>query len=130
MKHRARHLASSTIVPARPQPATVTNREPLSATLYPLVGYQRLAIRVIQQALRDLDCASPNLRETAHVFLAGNPLLFLWCDVADIGPARVMARAAQMPPLPHCRSGTLRTGPEGQAPSGIAKLARARASVS
>jgi hypothetical protein len=76
MKHRARQLASSTIMPARPQPATVVgvpDREPLSATLYPLVGYQRLAIRVIQQALRDLDCASPNLRETAHVFLAANP---------------------------------------------------------
>lgn len=116
MKHRSHRPAPSTIAPARtPSPATVTRGglEPEPLSLYPLVGYQRLAIRVIQLALRDLHCASPELRQTARVFLGGDPLLFLWCDLADIGPAQVMARAGHVQP---------------SAP--IARLATARASVS
>lgn len=87
--------------------------EALSASLPPREGYQRLAIRVIQLALRDLNCASPALRESARVFLGGDPLLFLWCDIADIGPARVMARAGRV-----------------QASAPTARLASARDSVS
>jgi hypothetical protein len=82
----------------------------------PMVGYRRLAIRVIELAFRDLDCASPDLRRSAREFLTGHPLLFLWCDLADIRPARVIARAGTAPP---------------QTPAdALTKLATARSSVS
>jgi hypothetical protein len=81
-----------------------------------MVGYRRLAIRVIELAFRDLDCASPDLRHSARVFLTGHPLLFLWCDLANIRPARVIARAGGAAP---------------QTPAGaLTKLAIARSSVS
>ncbi len=116
MKPRSHRPAPSTIAPLRTlSPTTVTpgGLEPERLSLYPLVGYQRLAIRVIQLALRDLHCASPELRQSARVFLGGDPLLFLWCDLADIGPARVMARAGHVQPS-----------------TPMARLASARASVS
>ena len=82
----------------------------------PMVGYRRLAIRVIELAFRDLECASPDLRSSARVFLTGHPLLFLWCDLADIRPARVIARAGRA---------------TGQTPAGaLTKLASASSSVS
>ena len=55
--------------------------------------YRRLAIRVIELALRDLTapaCAATD-RETARAFLAGSPMLCHWCHVADIDPRRVVA---------------------------------------
>jgi hypothetical protein len=116
MKPRSHRPAPSTIAPVHtPSPTTVATGgpEPDLLSLFPLVGYQRLAIRVIQLALRDLHCASPELRQTARVFLGGDPLLFLWCDLADIGPARVMARAGHVQPS-----------------TPIARLASAKASVS
>jgi len=96
-------------------PARVASARPETdaLSLFPLVGYQRLAIRVIQLALRDLNCGSPELRSSARAFLAGDPLLFLWCDLADIGPAQVMARAGHIQPS-----------------TPTARLASARASVS
>lgn len=120
MRPRSRRPAQSTIATVHPLPlATVPTagpeREALSVSLCPLVGYQRLAIRVIQLALRDLNCASPELRQSARVFLGGDPLLFLWCDLADIGPARVMARAGSV---------------QASTPAPIARLASAKASVS
>jgi hypothetical protein len=134
MKPRVRRLDASTTGPAAahppaPENVAVPDREQLWPC--PLDGYQRLALRVIQQALRDLDCASPDLRQSAHAFLAGNPLLFLWCDLAAIGPARVMARAAQGPPWPHRGSRAPKpAGGCGQASAAMAKLASARSSVS
>lgn len=113
--------------PGRNPPETITasGRDPLPAG--PFGSYQRLGIRVIQQALRDLECASPDLRESARLFFDGGPLLHLWCEVADIGPSRVMARAAatQAP-------GTDWSGPHGRhdASTPIARLASANASVS
>lgn len=76
----------------------------MPAPLFPgldlLAGYRRLAIRVIELALRDLNCASPELRRSARTFLTADPLLGLWCDLAEIRPARVRARALQGPALP------------------------------
>lgn len=92
----------------------------------PLVGYQRLAIKVIQLAFRDLECGSPDLRQTARIFLKGHPLLYLWCDLAGVGAARVMAKATRaQAPWPLQGAGA----EPGQAADGP-KLATARASVS
>jgi hypothetical protein len=105
----------------------VGHRAAGSGTL-PMVGYRRLAIRVIELAFRDLDCASPDLRRSARAFLAGHPLLFLWCDLAEIRPARVMERAGEAAP---------RQDPGASAPAviqtsagALTKLAMARSSVS
>jgi len=95
----------------------------------PMVGYRRLAIRVIELAFRDLDCASPDLRRSARTFLMGHPLLFLWCDLAEIRPARVMARAGEATPRLDPRADSDAALP--QTPAGVlAKLAIARSSVS
>lgn len=57
-------------------------------------GYRHLAMRVIDQALRDLSGhgGAPCDRESARTFLAGSPMLHLWCAVADVNPCGVMAR--------------------------------------
>lgn len=98
-----------------------------SAGALPMVGYRRLATRVIELAFRDLDCASPGLRRSARAFLAGHPLLFLWCDLADIRPMRVMERAgvAQRPDPVAAGSVVLQTSA-----GTLTKLAIARSSVS
>jgi len=50
--------------------------------------YRRLAMRVIDQALRDLasPAQSASDRESARAFLAGSPMLDHWCEVAEIDP--------------------------------------------
>jgi hypothetical protein len=60
-------------------------------------GYRHLAMRVIDQALRDLSGhgGAPCDRESARTFLAGSPMLHLWCAVADVNPCGVMARDRQ-----------------------------------
>jgi hypothetical protein len=60
----------------------------------PLTGYRRLAMRVIAQAFRDLHRGSPDLQQNALEFLSGAPTLELWCELADILPARVSAKVA------------------------------------
>lgn len=62
-------------------------------------GYRHLAIRVIDQARRDLVSAggSPGDRESARRFLAGSPMLTLWCAVADVNPEGVHARPERVP---------------------------------
>jgi hypothetical protein len=111
---------------ARPLPA------PLSLSVDLLAGYRRLAIRVIELALRDLDCASPELRQSARTFLTHDPLLVLWCDLAEIRPARVRARAATGPILSRRAGARAHAGDVTglQAPGDAAKLASARSSVS
>lgn len=113
-------------------PAARLTAAPVGDPSLPLAGYRRLAIRVIQQALRDLHCGSPDLQQSARVFLGGHPLLFLWCDLAEIGPARVMARAAAEPLWPRRRRGPASSGSAetDYASTAGAKLASARASVS
>lgn len=93
------------------------------------VGYRRLALRVIDQALRDLESSDPNLSGSALAFLTGDPLLFLWCDLAEIGPSRIMARAAAQGAGGRC----VRLAPDardGQTSATLPKLARAWSSVS
>ncbi len=58
-----------------------------------LVAHQRLATRVIRQAVRDLDSRSSLDRETARDFLAGSPMLHFWCQLAQINAANVIERA-------------------------------------
>jgi hypothetical protein len=62
-----------------------------------LTGYRRLAIRVIAQAFRDLHRGSPDLQRSAFDFLSGAPTLDLWCELANIQPARVSAKVAPAP---------------------------------
>lgn len=60
-----------------------------------LITYQRLAMRVIQRAFKDLMSGSAaDDRESAREFLSGSPMLFHWCSVAALDPRRVMAQAA------------------------------------
>lgn len=57
--------------------------------------WRHLAVRVIDQAFRDL--ASPAGthadQESARAFLAGSSMLHRWCEVANLDPAWMMARA-------------------------------------
>jgi hypothetical protein len=101
--------------------------EPAAGRAVPMAGYRRLAIRVIELAFRDLDCASPDLRRSAYDFLTGHPLLFLWCDLADIRPARVIARAGRRGQ--HSIPGAGAALPQTSADA-LAKLAIASSSVS
>lgn len=61
-------------------------------------AYRRLSVRVIDQALRDIVAASGSTSDgrSARVFLAGSPMLDLWCQVAALDPARVVAHAGQL----------------------------------
>lgn len=59
-----------------------------------LQGYRHLAMRVIDQALRDLagpGCTAGD-RATARAFLDGSPMLHLWCAVADVGALGMVTR--------------------------------------
>lgn len=57
--------------------------------------YRRLAVRVIDQALRDAadPAQSTSDRLSARVFLAGSSMLHLWCEVASLNPRWMAARA-------------------------------------
>lgn len=59
------------------------------------VMYRRLAAGVIERAFKDMiapACATGD-RESAREFLAGSPMLFLWCSIAALDPHRVIAHA-------------------------------------
>jgi hypothetical protein len=60
--------------------------------------YRHLAVRVIDQAFRDLaspagSAAGP---ESAREFLAGTSMLHHWCEVADLNPEWLVARARKL----------------------------------
>ncbi len=61
-------------------------------------GYRRLSVRVIEQALRDIVAApgSTSDHDSARLFLAGSPMLTLWCELAALDPARIAAHAGQL----------------------------------
>jgi hypothetical protein len=64
------------------------------------VTLRRLALRVIERALRDIvapHCAAAD-RQTAREFLAGSSMLGLWCSVALLDPGRVTAWATALDP--------------------------------
>ena len=62
------------------------------------VGCRHLAARVIQQAIRDLSdgSASPADQESARTFLSGSPMLYRWCEVANLSASRTVARATKL----------------------------------
>jgi hypothetical protein len=68
------------------------------AEIPPGDGYRRLSVRVIEQAFRDVIVAprSAPERHSARVFLAGSPMLHLWCQLAALDPAQVVAHAIQL----------------------------------
>ncbi|MCL4847750.1 MAG: hypothetical protein KJ066_14520 [Acidobacteria bacterium] len=57
-------------------------------------GYRHLAVRVIDQALRDI--ASPGGsatdRASAYNFLRGSAMLRYWCAIAELNPAWLTKR--------------------------------------
>jgi hypothetical protein len=57
-----------------------------------------LAVRVIEQAVRDLSGAgaSPADRESARGFLSGSPMLHRWCELANLDASWMVGRAAQL----------------------------------
>src|SRR4051812_3895755 len=67
---------------------------------------RHLAVRVIEQAVRDLSAsgASDADRESARGFLSGSPMLYRWCEVANVNAAWMVGRATML----MARSGRLR----------------------
>ncbi len=61
--------------------------------------YRHLAVRVIDQALRDLTrpAESRTDRESARAFLAGSPMLCHWCEVAEIDPRWLVIHLRKLP---------------------------------
>ena len=59
---------------------------------------RHLAVRVIHQAFRDLSGTSGSAadRESAREFLSGSPMLYKWCDLADLEPTSMIVRAARL----------------------------------
>lgn len=79
-------------------PESVWERDALIDVVEESVPYRRLAMRVIERALRDIarpGCGSKD-RETAREFLAGSAMLLHWCRVATLDPRRVIATAATL----------------------------------
>jgi hypothetical protein len=60
--------------------------------------YRHLAMRVLTRALRDLSnpAGKPTDRESARRFLAGSPMLFHWCRVAELDPRLFAEHAARL----------------------------------
>jgi hypothetical protein len=60
--------------------------------------YRHLAVRIIDQAFRDLasPARSPEGPESAREFLAGTSMLYHWCEVADLNPECLVARARKL----------------------------------
>ena len=59
---------------------------------------RHLAVRVIYQAFRDLSGCAGSLadRESARDFLSGSPMLYEWCELADLEPTSMIVRAARL----------------------------------
>lgn len=59
---------------------------------------RHLAVRVIHQAFRDLSgfAGSRADQATAREFLSGSPMLYRWCELADLEPASMIVRAASV----------------------------------
>jgi hypothetical protein len=80
----------------------VTTREPSREG----AACRHLAVRVIEQAVRDLSAsgASDADRESARGFLSGSPMLYQWCEVANLSASWMVGRAMRLV----ARSGRLR----------------------
>jgi hypothetical protein len=60
--------------------------------------WRHLAVRVIDQAFRDLasPAGSRADQDSARAFLAGSSMFYRWCEVANLDPARMVVRAKQL----------------------------------
>lgn len=88
---------------------------PPSHTLELLVPYQRVALRVITQAFRDLE--RPREAAAARAFLAGSPMLRHWCALADLDAASISATAQTMAARHAARLRPVRSAPHRRAPA-------------
>lgn len=91
-------------MPSRPgrigQASPVAWRDPAADVAAEAVILRRLALRVIERALKDIvapHCAAAD-RQTAREFLAGSSMLVHWCSVATLDPGRVTAWALAIDP--------------------------------
>jgi hypothetical protein len=75
---------------------------------------RHLAVRVIEQAVRDLSAsgASDADRESARGFLSGSPMLYQWCEVANLNASWMVGRAMRLV----ARSGPVRTTAQRRPP--------------
>jgi hypothetical protein len=57
-----------------------------------------LALRVIEQAFRDLTSSDGTRadHESARAFLAGSPIFYRWCEIANVSAALTIARATTL----------------------------------
>ncbi|PYR94207.1 MAG: hypothetical protein DMF84_06565 [Acidobacteria bacterium] len=89
----------------------VTSRQPTHSD----AACRHLAVRVIQQAVRDLSAAGASRadQESARAFLCGSPMMHQWCEVAHLNSSWMVARASKL----MNRSGRLaiRSGIQGDA---------------
>ena len=67
--------------------------------------YKRLAVRVIALALQDAanPVGSPTHAESARTFLAGSPMLRLWCEIAHLDPHSIAVGATALVRPPAAR---------------------------
>jgi len=72
--------------------------EPHAPNRSPDAGYRHLAVRVIEQAFRDLSgtVGSRADQESARTFLAGSWMLYRWCEIAHVNAEWTIARAGQI----------------------------------
>ena len=63
--------------------------------MQPAVAHRSLAVRVIDQAVRDVrnPNGAPIDSASARSFLSGSPMLSYWCEIAEIDVTCVIDRA-------------------------------------
>ena len=73
--------------------------------------YRHLAVRVIDQAFKDLAIPTGSAagQESARAFFAGNSMLYYWCEVADLDPMWLVARARRLMAVRSPANGIFRT---------------------
>src|SRR4051812_49114651 len=69
---------------------------------------RHLAVRVIEQAVRDLSASSASDadRESARGVLSGSPMLYRWCELANFNASWMVGRTTRL----MARSGGRRVG--------------------
>ena len=63
--------------------------------MQPAVAHRSLAVRVIDQAVRDVrnPNGAPIDSASARAFLSGSPMLSYWCEIAELDLNSVIVRA-------------------------------------
>ena len=63
--------------------------------MQPAVAHRSLAVRVIDQAVRDVRNPNglPTDSASARAFLSGSPMLSYWCEIAELDLNSVIVRA-------------------------------------